>query len=199
MRGGGSPWSPGIVRTGLTWIPPASVERGIVSAYSRSRRRARLKEANVMQLAAVKPGRQATPEARPEGYAAAGWRQHSSPGCAKERWERAQRSVATFPGQNVDMDKLHSGHADHTGHAGHGAGSDGHSAHNYSVAHTHTSTQRTHSSRSPPKPKAHSVPHRLRAQQPRERPPYRKAQERAAGPRPEQEAKTPKARRGLPR
>ena len=55
MRGGGSPWSPGIVRTGLTWIPPASVERGIVSAYSRSRRRARLKEANVMQLAAVKP------------------------------------------------------------------------------------------------------------------------------------------------
>ena len=119
------------------------------------------------------PGaRQATPEARPEGYAAAGWRQHSSPGCAKERWERAQRSVATFPGQNVDMDKLHSGHADHTGHAGHGARSDGHSAHNYSVAHTHTSTQRTHSSRSPPKPKAHSVPHRLRAQQPRERPPY---------------------------
>ena len=119
------------------------------------------------------PGaRQATPEARPEGYAAAGWRQHSSPGCAKERWERAQRSVATFPGQNVDMDKLHSGHTDHTGHAGHGARSDGHSAHNYSVAHTHTSTQRTHSSRSPPKPKAHSVPHRLRAQQPRERPPY---------------------------
>ena len=119
------------------------------------------------------PGaRQATPEARPEGYAAACWRQHSSPGCAKERWERAQRSVATFPGQNVDMDKLHSGHTDHTGHAGHGARSDGHSAHNYSVAHTHTSTQRTHSSRSPPKPKAHSVPHRLRAQQPRERPPY---------------------------
>ena len=46
----------------------------------------------VLQRYDREPGaRQATPGARPEGYAAAGRRPHSSPGCSKDRWEGAQR------------------------------------------------------------------------------------------------------------